>query len=89
MFRMVGNPPSPLCIPHVGYYPTILNLDATMLEWEYDQLSVFSGSFVADGLAHLYDDAEIDCVVSGYEMHRMDGLEFLVTVRSVGRCESR
>ncbi|QLG27154.1 response regulator [Halorarum halophilum] len=74
---------SQLTVLHVDDDRSFLELAATMLEREHDRLTVLSETTAADGLARLYADGnEIDCVLSDYEMPQMDGLEFLVTVRS-------
>lgn len=75
--------PHPVSVLHVDDDPHFLELAATALDRVMDDISVTSVTSPADGLAHLYDDGTaVDCVVSDYEMPRMDGLEFLVAVRS-------
>ena len=58
------------------------SLAATFVERESDaDLTVTTVESAAEGLTHLAD-AEVDCIVSDYEMPRMDGLEFLRAVRN-------
>lgn len=73
----------PVTVLHVDDDQGFLDLAARALERADERLTVISAASAADGLARLYDDAShIDCVVSDFEMPQMDGLEFLVAVRS-------
>lgn len=58
----------------------MLDLTATFLERERDEFEVFTASSPPDAMDRL-EDEPIDAIVSDYEMPRVDGLEFLDTVR--------
>jgi PAS domain S-box-containing protein len=60
--------------------PSILDLTATCLRRENDDFEIIRETSAADGRDRL-EDEPIDCIVSDYEMPRMDGLEFLALVR--------
>ncbi|MFC7196443.1 response regulator [Halosimplex aquaticum] len=66
---------------HVDDEPDLVDLVATFLEREDERLTVETTSTVADAVARL-DEADIDCVVSDYEMPGRNGLDFLETVRT-------
>ena len=70
----------PFRVLHVDDNPDIAELTATFLEREEETLAVEPVTSAADGLERL-EANEFDCVVSDYDMPRMDGIEFLQTVR--------
>ncbi|MFB6227427.1 MAG: PAS domain S-box protein [Halobacteriales archaeon] len=57
-----------------------VELTAESLEREDDAFTVLTATSAADGLDRL-DADRVDCIVSDYDMPRMDGIEFLRTVR--------
>jgi len=68
---------------HVDDESNLGELVATFLQREDEQIDVVTETSASDGLARLEaDHEEIDCVVSDYEMPRMDGVEFLDAVRA-------
>ena len=67
---------------HVDDNPRLVEMAATFLERSVDDLEVVTETSAADGL-ELFERERIDCIVSDYEMPRMNGLEFLETVREV------
>ncbi|WP_135821447.1 PAS domain S-box protein [Halostella litorea] len=70
---------SPIRVLHVDDDPAFVDLVATFLERESD-LTVVSETSAADGL-ETFERADVECVVSDYDMPRTDGLEFLQGVR--------
>jgi PAS domain S-box-containing protein len=66
---------------HVDDDTEILDLTRTFLERSSDRLTVVRETTAADGLDRLETDV-IDCVLSDYDMPRMDGLAFLDRVRA-------
>ena len=66
---------------HVDDEPDFVDLTATFLEREYDQLTVETGTSASDGLDRLAD-TEFDCIVSDYDMPEQNGIEFLEAVRN-------
>ncbi|MFC7044845.1 PAS domain S-box protein [Halobacteriaceae archaeon GCM10025711] len=69
---------TPIRVLHVDDDPAFLDLVAEYLERESEALTVVSATDPDEALAGLDD---VDCVVSDYEMPRMDGLELLAEVR--------
>jgi len=65
---------------HVDDDAEFVDLTATFLEREHDGIAVQTATSPAEGLSVL-GQADIDCVVSDYEMPRTNGIEFLETVR--------
>ncbi len=65
---------------HVDDEESFLDLTATYLRREFDDLALLTETNPQDGLDVLADD-RIDCVVSDYDMPEMDGLAFLNEVR--------
>lgn len=66
---------------HVDDDPDFADLAGLFLERENDDISVVTESNAEDGLQRLEGDDEIDCVVSDYNMPRLNGIEFLERVR--------
>ena len=60
--------------------PAVANLAATYLERIHDDMAVTVETSVTAAL-HRVEREAFDCVVSDYEMPKMDGLEFLEAVR--------
>jgi len=56
-------------------------LTGELLEREDDRLTVLTETAVEDGLDRL-DAADVDCIVSDYDMPGLDGLDFLERVRA-------
>lgn len=75
-----GHTDSTVRVLHVDDDPGIGDLTAAYLQRVDDRITVVSESSAHDGLERL-DDADIDCIVSDYEMPGMDGIEFLEAVR--------
>jgi len=65
---------------HVDDEPGFTDTAASLIGREDDRLTVETTTSAAEGMARIAD-GEIDCVVSGYDMPRTDGLEFLDAVR--------
>lgn len=65
---------------HVDDDPDFLDLTASVLEGEHDHFSVKTAPGASQGLEQ-FDPAEIDCLVSDYDMPEMNGIEFLEAIR--------
>jgi len=65
---------------HVDDEPDFGDMTATFLERENDRLKIETATEANEGL-ELLASREYDCVVSDYDMPRMDGIEFLESVR--------
>ncbi|AEN07558.1 multi-sensor signal transduction histidine kinase (plasmid) [halophilic archaeon DL31] len=72
---------SPIHVLHVDDDADFLELVATYLERESDQLTVSTANNVEAAHDQLDATDGIECIVSDYEMPGTDGLEFLETVR--------
>lgn len=67
---------------HVDDDPDFLEVASTFLEREADGLSVETATSVNEALDRL-NQSKFDCVVSDYDMPRLNGLEFLEHVREL------
>ena len=65
---------------HVDDEPDFAEMAATFLEREDDSLSVETVTSVAEGLGYFHE-ADVDCIVSDYDMPGQNGIEFLKAVR--------
>jgi DNA-binding NtrC family response regulator len=70
---------SPIHVLYVDDDPAFSNLTATVLEREA-RLTVATATGGRDALDYL-SDHDVDCVVSDYDMPRMNGIELLESVR--------
>jgi PAS domain S-box-containing protein len=61
--------------------PGLADLTAEYLRRIREEFSITTATSATDGLELVRDDAEFDCVVSDYNMPKMDGLELLEAVR--------
>jgi PAS domain S-box-containing protein len=66
---------------HVDDEPGLAEVAAEFLERQDDRIEVVTATAASDGLDRLADGG-VDCVVSDYDMPRMNGLEFLEVVRA-------
>jgi PAS domain S-box-containing protein len=78
---MSSSDPDPVRVLHVDDEPDFAELAATFLEREREAFEVSTARSADDGLAILADAADVDCIVSDYDMPGTSGLEFLETVR--------
>ncbi|WP_207587516.1 response regulator [Halomontanus rarus] len=72
-----------ISVLHVDDDPALLDLTATFLEREHEEITVTTATSAPDAMARV-TDGTVDCIVSDYEMPELDGLEFLETVRGEG-----
>ena len=73
--------PNTISVLHVDDDPDFLALTADYLEQEDARIDVRTATSAASGLDALAD-ADVDCIVSDYEMPSQDGIEFLRSVRN-------
>ncbi len=71
----------PFRVLHVDDEPGFAELAATVLEREHERFTVETATSAEEALDVL-DGAEVDCVISDYDMPGRNGIEFLETVRS-------
>jgi PAS domain S-box-containing protein len=69
-----------ITVLHVDDEPAFGEMCAELLEQEGELLTVETATSAVEGLEYL-DEGIPDCIVSDYDMPRMDGLEFLEEVR--------
>jgi signal transduction histidine kinase/CheY-like chemotaxis protein len=79
----MGPGTDPIRVLHVDDDPAFLEVAAAFLEREDDRLEVVTATNADEGLDRL-DDADVDCVVSDYDMPGPNGLDFLERVRASG-----
>lgn len=72
-----------IVVLHVDDDPDFAETAATFLEKQNDRLRVETVSCPENGL-DLFSDTEYHCVVSDYDMPRMDGIAFLRRIREQG-----
>lgn len=70
----------PIRLLHVDDEPSLTDLTADFLNRNEEQFHVTKATRPTDAL-ELLAEAEFDCILSDYEMPRMDGIEFLRAVR--------
>ncbi|MGQ3329407.1 PAS domain S-box protein [Halorubrum sp. FL23] len=70
----------PVRVLLVADRPEVGDRAATAIETHADRFAVTTAADAAEGLS-VIDSGEVDCVVSGYDLPGMDGVEFLRTVR--------
>jgi len=71
----------PVRVLHVDDDPDFAEMAATFLEREVERLQVETATEPQEGL-ELLGEEEFDCVVSDYDMPRLDGLEFFDSLRA-------
>jgi PAS domain S-box-containing protein len=76
----MGATTDPIHVLHVDDDPGLTDVASEFLEREDDRIDVVTATSAPAGLDTLAED-DVDCVVSDYEMPRMDGLEFLEAIR--------
>jgi len=76
----MSSEPDTIDVLHVDDDSNFLDLTVTVLEREYEELSLTNSASASDGLSKLADSS-FDCIVSDYEMPGQNGIEFLEAVR--------
>lgn len=71
---------NPIRVLHVDDEPDLSDMVATFLEREDDRLTVCTATSANEGLETI-DEADVDCIVSDYDMPSTNGIEFLEAVR--------
>jgi PAS domain S-box-containing protein len=77
---MSGTGREPIRVLHVDDDPNLVESAALFLQEEHPRLDVVTATSARDGLDRLAT-VDVDCIVSDYDMPRMDGLDFLEAVR--------
>ena len=70
-----------ITVLHVDDEPDFAEVAGVYMEREAERIDVVTARSASDGLDLLQNGIGVDCVVSDYDMPRMDGLEFLDVVR--------
>ena len=70
----------PIRVLHVDDEPGFADMTATFLEREHHQISVRTTTNPEEG-KEIVADADIDCIVSDYDMPQTTGIEFLEAIR--------
>jgi len=78
----MGAGTDPIRVLHVDDDPAFLDVAATLLEREDDRIEVVTATSADEGLDRL--DADVDCIVSDYDMPGRNGIDFLERVRVSG-----
>ncbi|WP_153952675.1 PAS domain S-box protein [Halosegnis longus] len=71
---------APIRVLHVDDEPDFADMTATFLEREHSQMTVRTTTNPEEG-RRIVADADIDCIVSDYDMPHATGIEFLETIR--------
>jgi GAF domain-containing protein len=79
----MGPGTDPIRVLHVDDDAAFLDVAATLLERENDRIEVVTATSADEGLERL-DDADIDCIVSDYDMPGLNGIDFFERVRASG-----
>lgn len=74
------NEPASISVLHVNDESDFAELNADMLKLEDDRFTVETATSASDGV-NLLSERTFNCIVSGYDMPQMNGIEFLETVR--------
>lgn len=69
-----------LRVLHLDDDPEFANLTATFLERVDPEIAVTTTTTTPDALNHLFQ-SNIDCIVSDYQLHESNGIEFLQEIR--------
>ncbi|WP_158598760.1 MULTISPECIES: response regulator [unclassified Haloarcula] len=72
--------PEAIAVLHVDDDPDFAEFAASLLERQDDRLTVVRADSASDGQA-LLAERPVDCVVSDYDMPRLNGIEFLQAIR--------
>ena len=71
-----------ILVLHVDGDSVSADVTATLLERAHDRIEVIVDHSARAGIARVAaDDAGVDCIVSDYDMPRMNGLDFLEVIR--------
>ena len=70
----------PIRVLHVDEEPDFADMAATLLEREAERFSIETATSATEGLDRL-TESTFDCIVSGYDMPRRNGIAFLERVR--------
>jgi PAS domain S-box-containing protein len=76
----MADPADPIHVLHVDDDARFSALVSDFLERENEQLIVHTATDPSDG-REIVDESDVACIVSGYDLSRTNGVEFLETVR--------